>query len=156
VLFGDPIPRLEAPFYFSEARVSSSATELRVDLLSQEADGAVVGLRVFLSPDFARKIHGVLERNVAQYEKRFGHVRVARGPAALGTPTRVVSSLLVNWVRVTSTQESFFLQLETWMPAPNKLKPAFRAKAITAPAVVPVVMSALDAELLAFAKAKGF
>lgn len=156
MLFGDPVPRLEAPFYFCEARVSSSATELRLDLLSQEADGAVVALRAFVVPDFARKLFGVLERNVAQYQKRFGHIRVARGPAVLGNPTRVAASLLVNWVRVTSTSDNFYFQLETWTPSPNKLKPTFRARAIAAPALVPVLMSALDAELQAFAKAKGF
>lgn len=133
--------RGKAVHYFSGSEVSATSTDLRVDLMTDNADGTASVLRLFAAPDFARKAVEVLEENLRQYEARFGHIRVARPGDGPEEPRRVRDSveLCVNMFVVTHTDSLFFFDFQLLLARSRFRRPEVfsQVRAVTMPGHVP-------------------
>src|SRR5262245_32524860 len=100
--------------FFGQCEVSTTSTELRVDLLRENADGTASVLRLFVSPEFGRQAAQVLEQNIQQFETSFGHIRVARPGDGPEEPRRIRDSVetCVNMLIVTHTDSLFFFDFQ--------------------------------------------
>ncbi len=132
---------MENIHFFGEVQVSATSTELRVDLLSENADGTASALRLFVAPELARQAVRVLENNLQQYEARFGHIRVARPEDAPEAPRRIRDSVeaCVNMFIVTHTDSMFFFDFQLLLARSRLRRPEVlsRARAVTMPGHVP-------------------
>ncbi|HVE84079.1 MAG TPA: DUF3467 domain-containing protein [Myxococcales bacterium] len=143
-------------FFFGDTQVSATSTELRVDLLSDNADGSSSAVRLFVAPEFGRQAVQVLEQNLRQYEGRFGHIRVARPGDAPEAPRRIRDSVetCVNMFVVTHTDSLFFFDFQLLL-ARSRLRRAevlSRVRAVTMPGHVPHLHARLRDALGRFPK----
>lgn len=132
---------MHGPHFFGESQVSTTSTELVVDLLANNADGTASALRLFVAPEFARQAVQVLEQNMAQYEARFGHIRVARPAETPEEPRRIRESVetCVNMFIVTHTDSLFFFDFQLLLMHSRFRRPEMlsRVRAVTMPGHVP-------------------
>ena len=94
-----------------------------------------------MAPEFARQAVQVLEQNLAQYEARFGHIRVARPAGEAGEPRRIRDSVetCANMFIVTHTDSLFFFDFQLLLMHSRFRRPEMlsRVRAVTMPGHVP-------------------
>jgi len=132
---------MERIHFFSGSQVSATSTELRVDLLADNADGTSSAPRLFVAPEFAHQAVRVLEQNLRQYEARFGHIRVARPGDEPEEPRRIRDSTetCVNMFIITHTDSLFFFDFQLLLARSRIRRPEMlsRVRAVTMPGNVP-------------------
>ena len=142
--------------FFGDSRVGATSTELRVDLLVENADGTESALRLFVAPEFAHQAVGVLDYNLRQYEARFGHIRVARPGDAPEELRRVRDSVeaCVNMFIITHTDTLFFFDFQLLLARSRLRRPELlsRVRAVTMPGHVPHLHARLREALGRFPK----